>query len=186
MSENEATKGRTFTEGEAYALVNDNVARETAALNDKITGLESEKSELQTKIDVLETEKAQEKTRADEAVQELTDYKASVEAEKAAEARLVERKAQVAEANPLLDLESEEAGKARLTRIAAMSDEDFTAYLADMREVASKSTAKADDAKPTEGAGGPPRATAAFSTDSGEKPTGTVMALFGARHGASA
>lgn len=182
MSDNPST-GRTFTEGEAYALVDDAVKRETAQAQDKITTLQSENTSLQTKVDVLETEKAQLVQRAQTAEQELTDFKASVETEKAQEARKAERLRQVAEANALLDISDEsEAGKGRQTRIAAMSDDEFTAYLADMREVASKSEPKGKDAKPAEDGAKPPRETAAFSGEPGAKTkTGSVVGLFNAR-----
>lgn len=182
MSVENKPEGRVFTEGEAYALVADNVARETAEFKAQVDTLQTEKSDLQTKLDVLETEKAAAEQRAEKAEQDLATYKAEVEQEKAQEARKAERLAEVAKANPVLDLSSEtDAGRERQGRIAAMSDEAYAAYLADMREVASKSEPKGEDKGGDQG-GTPPRNTAAFSADSGEKSTATpVMGLFGAR-----
>lgn len=182
MSEN---NGRVFTESEHAALVDAAVSRETASAREQVTTLESDKSELQTRVDVLETEKAQETQRADAAVQELADFKQSIEDAKALEARKTDRKRQVAEANPLLDFEGEK-GEARLARIAAMSEEDFTSYLEDMREVASKSEPKGEEKK-TEGstevkdAGDAPRATAAFVGNPAGETTGSVLGVIGAK-----
>lgn len=183
MSETTGTQGRVFTEGEAYALVQDNVARETAAANEKIGQLEKAHADLQTKVDVLETEKAQEVQRADQAVTELAEFKKSIEDEKARETARAERVAKLAEANPLLEITDE-----RSDRIAAMSDDAFDAYLTDMREVAAKTT-PATESKPAESTEGDlPRATAAFSPNPDEKskPTGTVLGVIGARRALSA
>lgn len=183
MSETTGTQGRVFTEGEAYALVQDNVARETAAANEKIGTLEKAQADLQTKVDVLETEKAQETQRADQAVQELAEFKKDIEEKEAREKARAERVAKLTEANPLLEITDE-----RSDRIAAMSDEAFDAYLADMREVASKSTPAKETTKPAETEGDLPRATAAFSPNPDEKskPTGTVLGVIGARRALSA
>lgn len=193
MSETTSTQGRVFTEGEAYALVQDNVARETAAANEKIGQLEKAHAELQTKVDVLETEKALELKRADEAVKELADFKKDLEEKEAREKARAERVVKLAEANPLLEITDE-----RSDRIAAMSDEAFDAYLADMREVAAKSApandGDADDKDSKDKAAAAkkkkadmPRATAAFAPDpDNSKPTGTVLGVMGARRALSA
>lgn len=184
MSETTGIQGRVFTEGEAYALVQDNVARETAAANEKVGQLEKAQAELQTKVDVLETEKAQETQRADQAVTELAEFKKSIEEKDAREKARAERVAKLAEANPLLEITD-----ARSDRLAAMGADEFEAYLADMREVASKSTPATESTKPAEKTEGDlPRATAAFSPDPAEKskPTGTVLGVIGARRALSA
>jgi hypothetical protein len=186
--------GRTFTEGEAYALVQDNVARETAAATTRIAELETEKTGLQNRLDVLETEKAAEAQRADQAEQAFTEFKEQLEAEKAREAKRAERVAQVAEANPLLEITDE-----RSDRIVAMDQEVFEGYLADLREVAAKAPKAddkgkdgsdpdepdADDKKSSKGKGGVPRESAAFrGADAGATtPQGPVTALIGARRG---
>jgi hypothetical protein len=136
------TDGRTFTEGEAYALVADNVARETAAATERITALQAENSDLQTRItetetelhnriDVLETEKAAAVERAGLAETALTDFKTDIENEKASELRRVDRTGKVADAAPDLEMTDE-----RSARIVAMDDEGFESYLSDLREVA--------------------------------------------------
>lgn len=174
----------TFTSGEAYALVNDAVARETAAANEKVAGLETEKSALQSQIDVLETEKAQAIQRAEAAEKALADDKAEREAAAEREAKRDERIKQVAEANPLLPLKKEDGtDHDRVARIVAMDDESFTNYLADMREVASKAPAK--DAPKV---GELPRESAAFGGDSGADPssdTASVKGVIGARRALS-
>lgn len=129
--------GRSFTEGEAYALVADNVARETAEAKERVTTLTAENTGLQNRIDVLDTEKAAETVRADLAEKAFTDFKTELETEKAREAKRTERTAQVAEAAPGLEMTDE-----RATRIVAMEDEMFTSYLTDLREVAAKAKAK--------------------------------------------
>lgn len=134
----EAT-GRTFTEGEAYALVADNVARETAAANERVTTLEAANTGLQNRIDVVETEKAAEVARAELAEKAFTDFKTNLEAETAREAKRTDRTAKVAEAAPGLEMTDE-----RATRIVAMDDEIFESYLTDLREVAAKAKPKID------------------------------------------
>lgn len=131
--------GRTFTEGEAYALVADNVARETAEAKERNTTLTAENTGLQNRIDVMETEKAAETARADLAEKAFTEFKANLEAETAREAKRTDRTAQVAEAAPDLEMTDE-----RATRIVAMEDETFASYLTDLREVAAKAKVKID------------------------------------------
>jgi len=183
MPENPSTGGRVFTEAEHAALVHDAVQRETASVTARVTAAETASAELTTKLDTLETEKAAAVQRAETAEKALEDFKAEV-AEKAAIAeRRVARKTQLAEANPLLDLSEEsDASRDRVTRIAAMSDEAFESYLADMREVASKvEVPKKDDAA----TGQPPRATAAFSGagEPGAPKKASVVGVIGAKRG---
>lgn len=184
--------GRTFTEGEAYALVSDNVTRETAALAAQNAGLEREKSELTTKVDTLETEKAAAEQRAQKAEQDLADYKTEQENARQIAERAETRKVELAAANPFLELT-----EVRVQRVAAMSDEDYAVYLGEMREVAEKVKAtttekpaedKVED-KPAGDATVETRATAAFKPggdDQSKTKTGTVMSLFAARHGQTA
>jgi chromosome segregation ATPase len=159
-----ASTGRTFTEGEAYALVADATARETAEANAKIESLEAAQADLQTKVDVLETEKAQAVQRAEAAEQALADYKAEIDAEKAREATREERTKALSTANPHLEITQE-----RSDRIVAMSDDAFTAYLADMSEVASKVPAveATGDALPSQ--------SAAFQSTGGDEKTGPTL-----------
>lgn len=172
---------RTFTEGEAYALVDQAVTRETAAAKTEIEGLQSANAELSTKVDVLETEKAAAISRAEAAEQAHADYKAEIEQAAAREAKRDERKRQVAEANPALDLSDSEAGKARLERIVAMDDEVFEGYLGDMREAAS---AAGVVTPPPATPGAPPRESAAFTptpTATGDEKKASVASLSAAR-----
>lgn len=125
---------RTFTEGEAYALVEDGVKRETAVATTRITELESENTALKNKADVLVTEKASETLRADTATQALVDFKDGIEQEKAREVLRTERVAAVADATTLLEMTDE-----RAARIVAMDEEAFASYVTDLREIAAKS-----------------------------------------------
>jgi hypothetical protein len=162
---------RTFTEGEAYALVDQAVARETAEATSKITELEAANVALGTKVDTLETEKAQAISRAEAAEQALEAHKTETAEREAAQARKGTRLAEVAEANPHLDLTDEK----RVERIVAMKDEDYTAYVEDMKAVGS-----AASGTPT--AGGPPRESAALTptpTPDGDKKA-TVSGVFAA------
>lgn len=166
---NEPDTGRTFTEGEAYALVNDSVARETAAAQEKIAELEAQVATQATKIDTLETEKAAALSRAEQVEQEFTSFKTNLEETAAKEAKRDERLREVAEANPLLDLTDE----ARIARIVNYDDDGFAGYLADMRAVAAQ-----NPVTPPAGAGAPPRESAAFQpTPEGgdQKPSLSVL-----------
>lgn len=179
---------RTFTEGEAYALVADNVARETAAANERVTTLQAENTGLQNRIDVMETEKAAEVERADLAEKAFTDFKTNLEVEKAREEKLADRTVKVAEVAPLLEMTEE-----RSARIVAMDDQIFESYLNDLREVAAKKKdEKKDDTKdgvdPEEPdaddmpkkKGAVPRQSAAFGGTSTTSTKASVKGLIGA------
>lgn len=170
----ETTPGRTFLEGEAYALVADAVARETAADKATIEKLEADNAALGTKVDTLETEKAQAISEKEAAEQALEQQKTEAAEREQAEARKGTRLAEVAAANPHLDLTDE----ARVTRIVAMKDEDYTAYLEDMRTVGAAASG-------TPNPGPPPRESAALtpSPPAGDPPRASVGALFGAARG---
>jgi hypothetical protein len=187
---------RTFTEGEAYALVDDAVKRETAALRVAADGREAD---LKSANDVLVAEVAAEIKRADQAVQALDDFKDGIEQEKAREALRTERVAAVADATDLLEMTDE-----RSDRITAMDEAAFASYVSDLREVAAKAPkedpkndpdAKADakggddkdeDDPKTKNVevkvkGKIPRESAAFGgTTSKTKSTGTVIGVIGA------
>jgi hypothetical protein len=187
---------RTFTEGEAYALVEDAIKRETAALR---VAADEREATLKTANDVLETEKAAETKRADQAAQALIDFKDGIEAEKAKAVLRTERVAAVADATDLLEMTDE-----RAERITAMDDTAFTSYISDLREIAAKAPKEdpkndpdaaadakggddkdADDAK-TKAAeakdkGKIPRESAAFGgTSTKTKSAGTVIGVIGA------
>ena len=188
---------RTFTEGEAYALVADAVQRETAAAATRISELEAT---LKSANDVLVAEKAAETQRADQAAQALIDFKDGIEQEKARVALRTERVAAVADATDLLEMTDE-----RAERITDMEEAAFASYVSDLREIAAKAPkedpkndpdAKADakggddkdedDAKTkadekAKAKGKIPRESAAFGgTTSTAKSTGTVIGVIGA------
>lgn len=187
---------RTFTEGEAYALVDDAVKRETAAAAIRISELEAT---LKTANDVLVAEKAAETKRADQAAQALIDFKDGIEQETARVALRTERVAAVGEATDLLEMTDE-----RADRITAMDEAAFASYVSDLREVAAKAPkedpkndpdaaadAKGGDdkdeddpktkAEEAKGKGKMPRESAAFGGSTTKtKPTGTVIGVIGA------
>lgn len=128
-----AADGRTFTEGETYALVADNVARETASL-------QAEKAELETTVTTLKAENADLQNQLDVAVaarekaeQDLVDYKADLEEKAAMAERREARVAQVREAAAHLkdDFFTDE----RAQRWAAMETAEFDTYVAELAAV---------------------------------------------------
>lgn len=135
MAETTPTLDRVFSEDEAYAIVADRVARESAELKDKIATLESEKAELANKLDVEIAAREAAELKAKEAEAKHEDYLAQVEAEKAALARKDERLSKVREAASHLTDEFF-ADEARVARIVAMDEEQFDGYVADLRETA--------------------------------------------------
>lgn len=172
---------RTFTEGEAYALVADAVERETAAAKTQVADLEAQIVSLGNEKDALELRATAAEEKAANAEKALADYKAEVETQKAMEAKRDERLGKVAEVAPKLEVTEE-----RATRIVAMEDELFDEYVESLRQVASEG-GKSDDGKP-EGVkreGTPlPRESAAFKggkTGEAGRPTPSVKGVFGAR-----
>lgn len=180
---------RTFTEGEAYALVADAVERETASAKAEADGLRDQVTTLGNEKDVLEQRvKAAEDAKA-EAEQALEDFKTGVETEKAMEAKRSERLAKVAEIAPDL-VEGDDAKVIeRCDRIVAMADELFDSYVADLEAVAPQKAA--DDGKggkvdgtttATDKDGKPiPRESAAFKGAKPENKKASVTGLFDAR-----
>jgi DNA anti-recombination protein RmuC len=167
---------RTFTEGEAYALVADHVARETAAANTKVAELTAQNTTLASEKDVLEVRATAAEEKAATAEKALEDHKAEVETQKANEAKRSDRVAKVAEVAPTLKVEGE-----RADRIVAMADADFEEYVNTLREVASANgTQPPAEGTPT----GLPRQSAAFqgAPAQGDKPAqSSVKGLFAAR-----
>jgi hypothetical protein len=188
---------RTFTEGEAYALVEDAIKRETAALR---VAADEREATLKSANDVLVAEKAAETKRADQAAQALIDFKDGIEQETARVALRTERVATVADATDLLEMTDE-----RAERITDMEEAAFASYVSDLREIAAKAPkedpkndpdAKADakggddkdedDAKTkadekAKAKGKIPRESAAFGgSTSTAKSTGTVIGVIGA------
>lgn len=130
---------RTFTEGEAYALVADNVQRETAAHVATIETLTSEKAELESKLELAEAATATEKARADGAIEWHDAVLAGIESEKAQLGLKDERVAKVKEVAPHLKDDYFTAEKA--SRWCALDQEAFDAYVGDLKEIASGSPA---------------------------------------------
>ena len=139
-------KDRVFSEDEAYAIVADRVARESAELTNKIATLESEKAELANKLDVEIAAREAAEQAAKDAETKHEEYLAQVETEKAQAAKKDERLAQVKEAASHLTDEFLQ-DESRVARIVAMDDEAFEGYVADLRETAEKAP-KPDDSKP--------------------------------------
>lgn len=130
----EDTTLRTLTDVEHNAILAATVAKETASLTESIESLKAEKAALEAKLDVAEAAKAAvdaEKTAADKA---LVDFKAELAAQAEVAAKTVSRMAEVAAAAPQMTPEAL-ADESRITRVVAMSDEDFGAYVADLKAV---------------------------------------------------
>jgi septal ring factor EnvC (AmiA/AmiB activator) len=125
-----AAEERTFTEGETYALVADNVARETASLQAEKAGLETqvatltaEKAELQNRLDT-------ETARAEKAEQDFEAYKAD-EVRKAELAELAGTRTKAVR-EVAKHLKDDFFTPERAERWAAMDQADFDTYLAEM------------------------------------------------------
>lgn len=171
---------RTFTEGEAYALVADGIERETAAANTTIAEHEATIVTLGNEKDALEVRATAAEEKAATAEQALEDYKAEQETQKAAEGKRAERVAKVAEVAPKLEITDE-----RSDRIVAMADEAFDQYVADLKAVAPAAAPEGEPKNdPTTGV---PRQSAAFK---GTQPSGgdgakaSVKGIFAARNAA--
>jgi hypothetical protein len=137
-----------YTEAQHFALLTSAIERETATLAEAketlqstVATLESEKAaqadelaSIKSRLDVLEAEKAAAEARADAVAAEFTDFKA--EQARAAEiaVKRTARVEQIRAANTSLgeDFFTPE----RAQRWAEMSDEAFTALVADLTEVA--------------------------------------------------
>ncbi len=167
-----ATEPRMLTEQEAYAIAADRVQRETAEAASKVTALEAEKAELQTKVDAGEVALATEKARADQAVADLEAFKAETTKNAEVAARTDDRTAKVKEIAK--HVSDDFFTPERAARWAAMDDEAFEAYCAELAALAPAGTEKKDETKP-------PRETAAQGKPvEGSQPTGSaaVLAMF--------
>jgi len=151
MAEATQTKDRVFSEDEAYAIVADRVARESADLRTQIETLGKEKDELANKLDVEVAAREAAELKVKEAEAKHEEYLAQVDAEKAALARKDERLTKVREAASHLSDEFFE-DESRVKRIIAMDDEAFDGYVADLRVTAEHA--------PKGETGTPPRETA--------------------------
>lgn len=148
MADDPKDTPRTFTEREAYALVADNVQRETAALSTQVETLSSEKAALETRVEVAEAALATEKAAKEKAEQDLVDFKAQLETEKAQEGRKADRVAKVREtAKHLTD---EFFTPERASRWAAMEDAAFEEYISELAAVSTGTAPAGDGEAPRE------------------------------------
>lgn len=139
---------RSYTAVEHAAILESEVARETAdlratkedleqetsALKEKATGLEAEKAELLNRIDKLEAEKAAAEAARDAAEKTHTDYVTEQERAAQLESLKVERAEAVKAA--LDGIDDTYFTDERVARWAEMSAEQFDAVLADLQETA--------------------------------------------------
>lgn len=164
--------GRVFTEGEMYALVADNVNRETSTLTATVASLTTERAELQNQLDLAVSAGDVERARADQAEADLVAHKAEVEAEKARLALEGTRRDQVRAAAP--HLVEEFFTQERASRWAGMSEESFADLLASFTEqAASAPVAPVDPGKARE--------TAMSGNPAGGSPSNNMASLFGLR-----
>lgn len=140
---------RTFTSVEHAAILETEVARQTAelrvtsedlktenaTLTEKATGLEAEKATLLTRVDVLEAEVAAEKAAKDAAVLEFTEFKAAQELAATIETLKVDRSAAIKEILTDID-EAAYFTEARVARWAQMSEEAFAEVLSELTDTA--------------------------------------------------
>lgn len=135
MADTDTNTPKVFTEIEHAAILAATVLRETASLSDKLTAVESEKSSLATQLDVAEAAKVSLESEKAAAVTALEDFKASIEAEKASLAKKDDR-LKVAKETAAHLPEEFWADAARIDRIVAFSDDEFTGYVADLAATA--------------------------------------------------
>jgi hypothetical protein len=124
---------RTFTEIELNALVDAAVTRETAAASQRCTDLESEMAGLRTQLDVAEVAVTTETAARETAELALSTFQTEVTGREAAAARRGERETKVREAAAHLTDAYFTAEK--LDRWAAMGDEEFGSYVAEVAEL---------------------------------------------------
>lgn len=181
---------RTFTEGEAYALVADAVERETAAAKTEADELRTQVTSLGNEKDALELRVTAAEDKAADAEKALEDYKTEVDTQKAAEAKRDERLGKVAEVAPTLVEGDDEKVTERCDRIVAMDDESFQEYLDSLAAVApQKANENGSEGKTKVTPTTPlPRESAAFkgTQPTGDKAKGSVSGLFDARRGMAA
>ena len=122
---------KSYSADEHVAILEDRVARETAALTAELDALKTEKADLENKLDVAESAREAAEQKATEAEAALEQFKAEVTAREEAASKKDERLAKVREAASHLDEKFFE-DEARVARIVAMSDESFEGYVADL------------------------------------------------------
>lgn len=149
---------RNYTSVEHAAILETEVARQTAELRvakedleaeraaatEKVEALEAEKAELLSKVDVLEAEKAAAEAAREAAEKAHEDYLAAQKAAEELESRKVERAEAVKAA--LEGIDETYFTDERIARWAEMSAEAFDAVLSDLKETAGAfKKAKPDD-----------------------------------------
>jgi len=148
---------RTLTEDEAYAIVADRVAKETADLNAKVTTLTAENTDLRNKLDTSEAALVAEKAARETAEKAFETYKTEEAAKREVAKLATDRVAAIKTANPALESDAEFFTPERAARWGAMSQPDFDDLLAQFGRMAGP--APADGGKPRETAmhGAPPK-----------------------------
>lgn len=141
--ERETAEARTFNEDEHTAIMAATVERETAGLTARV-------EELQSENETLKSEKAELQNQLDVAVagretaeQALTDFKAEVEQSREIAARTETRVAAVRSALP--HKADDWFTPERAQNWAAMDEDRFTAYVAELAEVTQGLTAHTAD-----------------------------------------
>ena len=134
MPESGTNEPRLLTEDEAYAIAAAEVKREVAQSQEKISELEASLNEKSNEIDASAVREQALKDELEAATKALEDFKAEIvqEREKAERtgARL-SRLREVAQSMPDEFFEEE----SRVSRVIAMSDEDFESYCSDLADV---------------------------------------------------
>jgi hypothetical protein len=135
----EIAADRTFTEGEAYALVADGVARETASKVADIERLTAEKAALETEKSVLQGQLDVAVVARETAETALASFQATVVAEKEIAACKDARIAKVREV--AAHLKDDFFTEARVDAWARKTEDDFAAYVAELAALSEGITA---------------------------------------------
>jgi hypothetical protein len=138
---------RVFSEDEHLAILADRVMQDTASLNTQVSDLTSQNTELASKLDAAEVAKAAAEKAAADVQAAFDEFKANLDAEKAAEARKTER---LAALEGLTLPEGFLKDEARLARIVSMDDDSYAGWLADIKESAAAVTPTQADGLPAE------------------------------------
>lgn len=126
---------KTFTEDEHTAILADRVAKETADLTATVESLTAQVTELQNRLDVTESAKVAAEQSAKAAEEAHEAFKNEVEEREAAAARKDDRLAKAKEVAAHLG-DDFFADEARIARIVAMKDEEFTSFVGDLAATA--------------------------------------------------
>ena len=161
---------RTLTEDEAYAIVADRVAKETAELTKKNADLMASNTDLQNKLDTAEAALVAEKAAKETAEKAFETYKTE-EAAKREQAALADTRVEaIKTANPALKDDKDFFTPERAARWAKMDQTDFDDLLAQFGRFATKpGEAPKDDkgARETAMLGSPPKDPGTDTTSAG-------------------